>query len=250
MIPQSTSSPSLTGEGGENGDFVRNRSEGYLPPIPVMMRHPYIVASVKQYHSESQNEQLQTHIVSESFIPMAPNLVKPPRKRRRPPFSYSSLIAQAILESENERMTLKEIYSWITSRYPALYNADDTGWQNTIRHNLSLNRCFKKVSKAEMDGVKGKGGYWTIDPTHMEKFKNGAFARGSSSLLRRKPATANANTTTTNSTTATPQTVVTSSSNTTSPTSLPDTPNNLHHHHQHHSPTEACPVMQIQNLLN
>jgi hypothetical protein len=38
-----------------------------------------------------------------------------------------------------------------------------------------------------MDGVKGKGGYWTIDPTHMEKFKNGAFARGSSSLLRRRP---------------------------------------------------------------
>lgn len=50
-----------------------------------------------------------------------------------------------------------------------------------------MNRCFKKISKAEMDGVKGKGGYWTIDPTHMEKFKNGAFARGSSSLLRRRP---------------------------------------------------------------
>jgi hypothetical protein len=104
-------------------------SSGYLPPIPVMMRLPYIVASVKQYRSEAQNEQLQTHIVSESFIPMAPNLVKPPRKRRRPPFSYSSLIAQAILESENERMTLKEIYTWITGRYPALYNAEDTGWQ-------------------------------------------------------------------------------------------------------------------------
>jgi hypothetical protein len=104
-------------------------SSDYLPPIPVMMRLPHIVASVKQYRSEAQNEQLQTHIVSESFIPMAPNLVKPPRKRRRPPFSYSSLIAQAILESENERMTLKEIYTWITGRYPALYNAEDTGWQ-------------------------------------------------------------------------------------------------------------------------
>lgn len=107
-------------------------SPNYLPPIPVMMRLPYIVASVKQYRSEAQNEQLQTHIVSESFIPMAPNQVKAPRKRRRPPFSYSSLIAQAILESKNERMTLKEIYAWITSRYPALYNAEDTGWQ--VRH--------------------------------------------------------------------------------------------------------------------
>lgn len=107
----------------------KDEERGYLPPIPVMMRHPYIVASVKQYRSEAQIEQLQTHIVSESFIPMAPNLIKPPRKRRRPPFSYSSLIAQAILESENERMTLRDIYKWITIRYPALYNAEDTGWQ-------------------------------------------------------------------------------------------------------------------------
>ena len=125
MIPNSTS---FAATGEEESDEGIKRT-GYLPPIPVMMRHPYIVASVKQYRSESQTEQLQTHIVSESFIPMAPDLVKPPRKRRRPPFSYSSLIAQAIFESENERMTLKEIYSWITSRYPALYNAEDTGWQ-------------------------------------------------------------------------------------------------------------------------
>lgn len=112
-----------------SNDGDRDKDTGYLPPIPVMMRHPYIVASVKQYRSEAQNEQLQHHIVSESFIPMAPNLIKPPRKRRRPPFSYSSLIAQAILESENERMTLRDIYTWITGRYPALYNAEDTGWQ-------------------------------------------------------------------------------------------------------------------------
>lgn len=108
-----------------------DNTTAYLPPIPVMMRHPYMVASVKQYRSESQSEQLQTHIVSESFIPMAPNLIKPPRKRRRPPFSYSSLIAQAILESQNERLTLRDIYTWITTRYPALYNAEDTGWQVT-----------------------------------------------------------------------------------------------------------------------
>ncbi|KAI8968213.1 fork head domain-containing protein, partial [Mycotypha africana] len=158
-----------------------------LPPIPVMMRHPYLVASVKQFRSEAQTEQLQQHIVSESFIPMAPNLIKPPRKRRRPPFSYSSLIAQAILESEHERMTLRDIYSWITARYPALYNAEDTGWQNTIRHNLSLNRCFKKIPKSDTNGQhRGKGGYWTIDPTYMEKFKNGSFIKGSSSSLRRK----------------------------------------------------------------
>lgn len=138
--PSSSSSALPAAEEGEvssssntnNNNTTEDNNQSnrdYLPPIPVMMRHPYIVVSVKQYRSESQNEQLQQHIISESFIPMAPNLTKPPRKRRRPPFSYSSLIAQAILESKNERMTLRDIYTWITSRYPALYNAEDTGWQ-------------------------------------------------------------------------------------------------------------------------
>ncbi|KAI9271688.1 fork head domain-containing protein, partial [Phascolomyces articulosus] len=160
----------------------------YPPRIPVVMRHPHLIASVKQYRSEAQQQQLQQHIVSESFIPMAPDMVKPPRRRRRPPFSYSSLIAQAILEADQERMTLQEIYKWIKEKYPALYDVEDTGWQNTIRHNLSLNKCFKKIPKAELDGSnsRGKGGYWTVDPNYMEKFKNGAFAKGSSSILLSK----------------------------------------------------------------
>ncbi|KAI8138072.1 hypothetical protein BJV82DRAFT_495339, partial [Fennellomyces sp. T-0311] len=101
----------------------------YPPRIPVAMRHPHLVASVKQYRSEAQQQQLQQHIISESFIPMAPDMVKPPRRRRRPPFSYSSLIAQAILEADQERMTLRDIYKWIMNKYPALYDANDTGWQ-------------------------------------------------------------------------------------------------------------------------
>ncbi|KAI8078785.1 fork head domain-containing protein [Halteromyces radiatus] len=158
-----------------------------LPNIPVAMRYPSVISSVKQYRVEDQQQHLKQPFVSESFIPMMPNIGKPPRKRRRPPFSYSSLIAQAILEAENERMTLREIYQWIVDKYPALYSANDVGWQNTIRHNLSLNRCFRKLPKSVLgDGTKGKGGYWTIDPNHMAKFKNGAFARGSSSTLRRK----------------------------------------------------------------
>lgn len=188
----------------------------HLPSIPVAMRFPHIVSSVKQYRTEEQHKQLKQSFVSEAFISMMPNVTKPPRKRRRPPFSYSSLIAQAILEAENERLTLREIYDWIVKKYPSLYGANDIGWQvrrdplwwqgktatmlmdwlfisitirqNTIRHNLSLNRCFKKLPKQDSDtSAKGKGGYWTIDSNHMMKFKNGAFARGSSSTLRRKP---------------------------------------------------------------
>ncbi|KAI7886289.1 hypothetical protein K492DRAFT_122784 [Lichtheimia hyalospora FSU 10163] len=161
----------------------------YPPPIPVALRHPHVVTSVKQYRSDVQQQQLKQHIVSESFIPVAPDMVKPPRRRRRPPFSYSSLIAQAILASDHEKLTLREIYQWIMEKYPALYDVNDTGWQNTIRHNLSLNKCFKKVPKEELDGTthsRGKGGYWTVDPAHMAKYKDGSFPRGSTSAISRR----------------------------------------------------------------
>ncbi|KAG0176097.1 hypothetical protein DFQ28_007734 [Apophysomyces sp. BC1034] len=105
-------------------------------------------------------------------------LNRPVRKRRRPPHSYASLIAQAILTSREQRLTLREIYEWVQTRYPHLYEANETGWQNTIRHNLSLNRCFKKIPRVNQHGPnrgKGtKGGYWTVD---MEQLNNTNFGR-------------------------------------------------------------------------
>ncbi|KAF0514825.1 winged helix DNA-binding domain-containing protein [Gigaspora margarita] len=134
-------------------------------------------------------------VISEPFVTVTPELNnRPPRRRRRPPFSYSSLIAQAILDSPDRRLTLREVYQWIMERYPQLYKADDTGWQNTIRHNLSLNKCFKKVPRSDTElghstsssaASKGKGGYWTIDPEYMSAYHDGVFARGG--VQKRRP---------------------------------------------------------------
>ncbi|KAI7897089.1 fork head domain-containing protein, partial [Mucor mucedo] len=96
----------------------------------------------------------------------------------RPPHSYASLIAQAILTSRDQRLTLREIYEWVQTRYPHLYEANETGWQNTIRHNLSLNRCFRKLPRLSQDsagkGKGSKGGYWTVD---LEQLNNTNFGR-------------------------------------------------------------------------
>ena len=65
---------------------------------------------------------------------------------RKPPYSFSSLIFMAIEDSPTRKLPVKDIYNWITERFPYFQNAP-LGWKNSVRHNLSLNKCFMKVDK-------------------------------------------------------------------------------------------------------
>ncbi|KAL0095586.1 fork head domain-containing protein [Phycomyces blakesleeanus] len=124
----------------------------------------------QQLYQEQQKEKKVDQIQSTQDVSQRKT---PSRKRRRPPHSYASLIAQAILTSRNQKLSLRDIYDWIQAKYPHLYEANETGWQNTIRHNLSLNRCFRKVPRLAQDplirGKGSKGGFWAVDMDQLSK---------------------------------------------------------------------------------
>ncbi|KAI6653327.1 forkhead box protein J3-like isoform X2 [Oopsacas minuta] len=83
-----------------------------------------------------------------------------PRAPNKPSHSYAHIIATAIKKSSNQKLTLNEIYSSILDTYPYFRNAAP-GWKNSVRHNLSLNKLFKRVARPK--GESGKGAYWEID---------------------------------------------------------------------------------------
>ncbi|OCK81299.1 hypothetical protein K432DRAFT_392295 [Lepidopterella palustris CBS 459.81] len=85
----------------------------------------------------------------------------------KPPHSYAQLIGQAILSSPEEMLTLANIYNFIKEKY-AFFRHSTGGWQNSIRHNLSLSKSFDKVARRTDEP--GKGMKWRISDEHRDEF--------------------------------------------------------------------------------
>ncbi|XP_055078517.1 forkhead box protein P1-like [Periophthalmus magnuspinnatus] len=79
----------------------------------------------------------------------------------RPPFTYATLIRQAIMEAADMQLTLNEIYNWFTRTF-AYFRRNAATWKNAVRHNLSLHKCFVRVENV-------KGAVWTVDEVEYQR---------------------------------------------------------------------------------
>lgn len=57
--------------------------------------------------------------------------------RGEPP--YAKLIYNALMDAPDHRLVLRDIYAWISNNTDKAKDPAFTGWQNSVRHNLSMN---------------------------------------------------------------------------------------------------------------
>jgi len=111
--------------------------------------------------------------------PLTPNTLAAHRKKPpgihkesslpKPAYSYSCLIALALKNSATGSMSVSEIYKFMCEHFPYFKTAP-SGWKNSVRHNLSLNKCFEKIEKPSANGTnQRKGCLWAMNPEKIAK---------------------------------------------------------------------------------
>lgn len=114
-----------------------------------------------------ETEHLRAQLGCPPGAPVGLRALADPPPGEKPNYPLPTLIKLAIYDSPRGRLTLQEIYQALEDRFEWFrQRTDELSWKNSIRHNLSLRKCFLKVQRPITEP--GKGSYWMIDLTQGE----------------------------------------------------------------------------------
>lgn len=149
--------------------------------IPPQLGHPRQSTSLSQPSTPTSIGPMRRRVSDKCNLPISAEIQRNRDFYKntdvRPPFTYASLIRQAIIESQHKQLTLNEIYQWFQRTF-SYFRRNEATWKNAVRHNLSLHKCFMRVEDV-------KGAVWTVD--EVEFYKRRPQKLGGNMSLREIP---------------------------------------------------------------
>ncbi|KAH7888007.1 hypothetical protein F5I97DRAFT_1805363 [Phlebopus sp. FC_14] len=150
------------------------RSAPPLPP-PKLAVKPEPQLPNSNAISRTSNKNGQHSPITTTIAPTSKKRKKPtqplPRPEVMPPkpqLTYAQLCYRAI-KGMGGKATLQDICGWMMENFDWYRYNEGAGWENSVRHNLSSGRAFKKMERST--GEHGKGFFWSVDEQYEHTFE-------------------------------------------------------------------------------
>ena len=186
MLKDEQISPSLDRRRPPTAPNLQTCHNGHFSPLPPSSppgtSSSPLSSPAKVFNTVSSPGPMDPLPLEEDYDDLPYTLPPGPYSKVKPELSYAALVGQAILSSPQHRLTLQEIYDWITIVYP-YFQRGETTWMNSIRHVLSTTACFRKVVR---DRSMGRT-LWAIWDEDIPCFEGGGFKKQLCRDMESKP---------------------------------------------------------------